>query len=108
MDLQANPKLVCGEEFYFPATATYYPTPCAPTGINVPAELYEHQRIWGCGNQGLHYSGQQIEGTSCMYYVVPDYGIAHSPHGPCPLDPCAIADDKFVRAQEYLANTAEC
>lgn len=41
-----------------------------------------------------------------MYYVVLDYGIAHSPHGPCPLDPCAIADGKFV-AQEYLANTAD-
>lgn len=61
MDLQANPVLVCGEEFYFPATVTYYPTPYAPTGINVPAELYEHQRIWGCGDQGLHYSGQQAE-----------------------------------------------
>jgi hypothetical protein len=23
--------------------------------INLPADLYEHQPLWGCGNQDLHY-----------------------------------------------------
>lgn len=41
-----------------------------------------------------------------MYYVVPDYGIAHSPHGPHPLHP-AIGDGRFVRTQEYHAETVE-
>lgn len=107
MDLEANSELIFGEEFCFPANATYYPTPYGPTGITLPAELYEHQAIWRCGDQDLHYLGQQAEGTSYSYYVVPDYGIAHSPLGPYPSEHCAIADGRFARSQEYLAKTAD-
>uniref|UniRef100_A0A452Y332 Uncharacterized protein n=1 Tax=Aegilops tauschii subsp. strangulata TaxID=200361 RepID=A0A452Y332_AEGTS len=109
MDLEANSELIFGEEFCFPANATYYPTPYGPTGITLPAELYEHQAIWRCGDQDLHYLGQQAEGTSYSYYVVPDYGIAHSPRprGPYPSEHCAIADGRFARSREYLAKTAD-
>ncbi|KAE8803536.1 hypothetical protein D1007_20564 [Hordeum vulgare] len=107
MDFEANSELIFGEEFCFPANATYYPTPYGPTGINLPAELYEHQAIWRCGDQDLHYLDQQAEGTSYSYYVVPDYGIAHSPRGPSPSEHCAIADGRFSRSQEYLAKTAD-
>ncbi|EMS48415.1 hypothetical protein TRIUR3_29992 [Triticum urartu] len=107
MDLEANSELIFGEEFCFPANATYYPTPYGPTGITLPAELYEHQAIWRCGDQDLHYLGQQAEGTSYSYYVVPDYGIAHSPRGPYPSEHCTIADGRFARSREYLAKTAD-
>lgn len=103
MDFEADPELVFGEEFCFPATA-YYPTPYAPAGTNLPAELYEPQAIW---DQYLQYSGQQAEGSSCSYYVVPDYGITHSPIGPYPSEPSVIADGRFVGAQGYLASTTD-
>jgi hypothetical protein len=51
--------------------------------------------------------GHEVQGTSSMYYVVPNYGIGHSPHGPHPLQPCAIGDGRFVRTQEYHAETVE-
>ena len=51
--------------------------------------------------------GHQAQGTSCMYYVVPEYGITHSPHEPHPLHPCALGDGRFVRTQEYRAETVE-
>ncbi|KAG8067254.1 hypothetical protein GUJ93_ZPchr0005g15978 [Zizania palustris] len=111
MDLLTDPELIFGDEFCFPPIITYYPTAYAPTGASLPPELYEHQTILGWDDQGPHYSGQQAEGTSCMYYVVPDYGVeygtAHSPHGPYLSDSGAIADGTFVGNQEYLANTAE-
>jgi hypothetical protein len=40
-----------------------------------------------------------------MYYVVPDYGIAHPPHGPHLLHPCAIGDGSTGRTQEHRAET---
>ncbi|KAF8727096.1 hypothetical protein HU200_019601 [Digitaria exilis] len=40
-------------------------------------------------------------------YVVPDYGIAHSPHGPHAFRPCAIGDGRFIRTQEYRTETME-
>ncbi|KAM0891439.1 hypothetical protein ACQ4PT_026404 [Festuca glaucescens] len=107
MDFEENPELIFGEEFCFPAMATYYPTPYAPDEINLPADLYEHQPLWGCGDQGLHYSGQQAESTSCPYFVIPHYGISHSPLAPYPPEPCAVADHRFAGAQEYLAKTAD-
>ncbi|KAL6607793.1 hypothetical protein ACP70R_040856 [Stipagrostis hirtigluma subsp. patula] len=107
MDPEAHPDLIFGEEFCFPVTTAYYPTLYGPTGINVPAEFYERQKVLGCDYQGLHYSGHQAEGISSMYYVVPDYGIAHSPHGPQPLPPCAVANGRFVGAQEYCPDTVE-
>jgi hypothetical protein len=51
--------------------------------------------------------GHEVQGTPSMYYVVPNYGIAHSPHGPHPLHPCAIGDGRFVRTQEYYSETVE-
>ncbi|CAM0957619.1 unnamed protein product [Alopecurus aequalis] len=107
MDFEENPELIFGEDFCFPTMATYYPTPYAPDEINLPDDLYEHQTRWGCGDQDLHCSGQQAEGTSCQYYVVPGYGIAHSPLGPYPSEPCVIPDGRFGGAQEYLAKTAD-
>lgn len=50
--------------------------------------------------------GHQAPGISCMY-VVPDYGIAHSPHGPHAFRPCAIGDGRFIRTQEYRTETME-
>ncbi|KAJ1261831.1 hypothetical protein BS78_09G060400 [Paspalum vaginatum] len=109
MDLQEHHDLIFGEEFCFPVTTSYYPPLCAPTGINVPAQLYQHQTISTCDNQALNYAGHQGQGTSCMYYVVPDadYGITFSPHGPQPLHPCAIGDGRFVRNQDYCAETVK-
>ncbi|XP_047045980.1 YTH domain-containing protein ECT2-like [Lolium rigidum] len=107
MDFEENPELIFGEEFCFPATATYYPTPYAPDEINLPADLYEHQPLWGCGDQGLHYSGQQAESTSCPYFVVPHYGLSYSPLAPYPPETCAVADHRFAGAQEYLAKPAD-
>uniref|UniRef100_A0ACD5TWX7 Uncharacterized protein n=1 Tax=Avena sativa TaxID=4498 RepID=A0ACD5TWX7_AVESA len=107
MDFEENPELIFGEEFCFPAMATYYPTPYAPDELNLPADLYEHQPLWGCADQDLHYSGQQAEGTPFPYYVFPGYGIAHSPLGPYPSEPRGIADGRFPGGQEYLANTAD-
>ncbi|KAM0906921.1 hypothetical protein ACQ4PT_016458 [Festuca glaucescens] len=107
MDFEENPELIFGEEFCFPATATYYPTPYVPDEINLPADLYEHQPLWGCGGQGLHYSGQQAEGTACPYFVIPHYWISHSPLAPYPPEPCVVADRRFAGAQEYLAKTAD-
>lgn len=51
--------------------------------------------------------GREVQGPSSMYYVVPNYGITHSPHGLHPLHPCAIGDGRFVRTQEYHAETVE-
>ncbi|RLN28912.1 uncharacterized protein C2845_PM05G12630 [Panicum miliaceum] len=114
MDLQEHHDLIFGEEFCFPTTTTYYPPLYAPAGINVPAQLYQHQTMSRCDNRAPNYTvviileqGHQVQGTSCMYYVVPEYGIAHSPHGPHPLHPCAIGDGRFVRTQEYRAETVE-
>ncbi|WVZ96587.1 hypothetical protein U9M48_042203, partial [Paspalum notatum var. saurae] len=109
MDLQEHHDLIFGEEFCFPATTSYYPPLCAPTGINVPAQLYQHQTISTCDTQALNYAGHQAQGTSCMYYVVPDadYGITLSPHGPQPLHPWAIGDGRFVRTQDYCAETVK-
>ncbi|CAN6353854.1 unnamed protein product [Urochloa humidicola] len=107
MDLQEHHDLIFGEEFCFPAATTYYPPLYAPTGINVPAQLYQHQTILRCDNRAPNYMGHQVQGTSCMYYVVPEYGMVHSPHGPHPLHPCAIGDGRFVRTQEYRAETVE-
>ncbi|CAL4902812.1 unnamed protein product [Urochloa decumbens] len=107
MDLQEHHDLIFGEEFCFPAATTYYPPLYAPTGINVPAQLYQHQTILRCDNRAPNYTGHQAQGTPCMYYVAPEYGIAHSPHGLFPLHPCAIGDGRFVRTQEYRAETVE-
>ncbi|PUZ64163.1 hypothetical protein GQ55_3G121500 [Panicum hallii var. hallii] len=113
MDLQEHHELIFGEEFCFPTTTTYYPPLYAPAvnlmsaGINVPAQLYQHQTMSRYDNRAPNYTGHQAQGTSCMYYVVPEYGIAHSPHGPHPLHPYAIGDGRFVRTQEYRAETVE-
>ncbi|KAG2624808.1 hypothetical protein PVAP13_3KG220427 [Panicum virgatum] len=107
MDLQEHHDLIFGEEFCFPTTTTYYPALYAPTGINVPPQFYHHQTMSRCDNRAPNYMGHQAQGTSCMYYVVPEYGIAHSPHEPDPLHPCAIGDGRFVRTQEYRAETVE-
>ncbi|TKW07042.1 hypothetical protein SEVIR_7G281501v4 [Setaria viridis] len=107
MDLQEHHELIFGEEFCFPATTTYYPPLYGPTGINVPAQLYQHQTISRCDNRAPNYAGHQAQGTSYMYYVIPEYGIAHSPHGPHLLHPCAIGDGSSVRTQEYRAETVE-
>ncbi|CAN6336379.1 unnamed protein product [Urochloa humidicola] len=108
MDLQGHHDLIFGEEFCFPAATTYYPPLHAPTGINVPAQLYQHQTILRFDNRAPNYMGHQAQGsTSCMYYVVPEYGIAHSPQGPHPLHPCAVGDGRFVRTQEYCGKTVE-
>lgn len=50
--------------------------------------------------------GHQAQGISCMY-VVPEYGIAHSPHGPRAFHPCAIGDGRFIRTQGYHTETVE-
>ncbi|OQU77485.1 uncharacterized protein LOC8071196 [Sorghum bicolor] len=107
MDLPEHHDLIFGEEFCFPATTTYYPPLYAPTGINVPTQLYQQQTSSRCDNQAQSYMGHKVQGTSSMYYVVPNYGIEHSPHGSHPLHPCAIGDGRFVRTQEYHAETVE-
>ncbi|KAL5655482.1 hypothetical protein ACJX0J_034801, partial [Zea mays] len=73
----------------------------------VPAQLYQHQANSRCDNRAQTYMGHEVQGTPSMYYVVPNYGIAHSPHGPHPLHPCAIGDGRFVRTQEYYSETVE-
>jgi hypothetical protein len=53
------------------------------------------------------WQGQQAESTPCQYFVIPHYGISHSPLAPYPPEPCAVADHRFAGgAQEYLAKTA--
>ncbi|KAL6897939.1 hypothetical protein ACP4OV_006898 [Aristida adscensionis] len=106
MDHGPHPQLIFGDDFCFPGTAAYYQTLYDPTGINVPPEFFEHQKVLGCDYRGQHCSGLLEEGTSCMYYVVPDYGFTCSPHGPQPLHPRA-ADGGFVRSQEYQVDWEE-
>ncbi|KAK3137438.1 hypothetical protein QOZ80_5BG0452240 [Eleusine coracana subsp. coracana] len=132
MDIEEDPDLIYGDELCFPAITTYYANSHAPPGINVPAEFYGRPTISGINDQGLHYMGHQAEGTSCMYYVVPNYAtahpshgphpshpVAHPPHGPHPSHlvahphgshpshPCAITNDGLSGVQERCAETVE-
>ncbi|TVU17433.1 hypothetical protein EJB05_33470 [Eragrostis curvula] len=105
MDIEEHPELIFGEEFCFPATATYYPTFHTPNGINVPAEFYGHQTIPGFNIRGQHYMGHQAEGTPRMCYVVPAY--THPPHGPHPLLPFSIANGRTAGTQNHHADSVE-
>ncbi|CAM0144791.1 unnamed protein product [Urochloa decumbens] len=94
-DLVEHHDLIFGEEFCFPASTTCY----SPFyGMCVPGQLYQHQTISACKDGAPNYMGHQAQGIPCVYYVVNEYGIAHSPHGPHALPPCAIGDDKTAQS----------